>query len=332
MPRWVTAPWGNMNILPHIVAKPLPCHTGILRDETLVLPKLFGVPSSEIPTAAAELEGIELGQNFQDTLIKDVVLVAIDIDTFQGYEKIIPDQQFHFGISILDTRSIHDAQLTSHTLGGPANIIRSYQYTVGSSKYCHRASRKFLFGESESATLSNLKSKLESIIPTRDIITIFHGGNSDIKFLRRLQIDLQGSSISSASTLPTKSRESIRLPWYPIYKSSCCRNDAHFILRTLLMLVAIDAEKHRLELPEGLLQALRAVAMAPLPSTRAEIESPIIEARRKAKAEKKSLRKTKRAERTARRKLERENWEPPSKGETPSQNNSPNPRRLYPGP
>jgi len=45
-----------------------------------------------------------LAINFPNSSIKDVLLMAIDIDTIQGHDRVTTDQQFHISISLLDSR------------------------------------------------------------------------------------------------------------------------------------------------------------------------------------------------------------------------------------
>lgn len=158
-------------------------HRGILRTETKILRRLLGYGDHDVEP--------DIGIELPSSSLKDVLFVAIDIDTFQGYEKIVADQQFHIGLSILDTRSLRNLVLAWPVMSKPASIIKSYQFIIGNSGYCQRASRKFLFGETESISVLELGPRLKALVTNRDIILVLHGANSDLKVLRNLDIDLE---------------------------------------------------------------------------------------------------------------------------------------------
>lgn len=96
--------------------------TNILRDEILMLRQLLGyAPSSILPVARAD-------PRLANSSLWDAVFVAVDIDTFQGYEGIIPDQQFHVGVSILDTRRLQSMSCASRRqeqVGVPGESIQT---------------------------------------------------------------------------------------------------------------------------------------------------------------------------------------------------------------
>ena len=104
--------------------------------------------------------------------------MAIDVDTKQGYERIVPNQKFHIGISILDTRDLQDVIIGSPGTQRSEEIIQSHQFNVGDSKYCRKASRKFLFGEAQSIQLVDFTSRFESLTLGRDVILVFYSGSS----------------------------------------------------------------------------------------------------------------------------------------------------------
>lgn len=89
-----------------------PAHKGILREETVALRQLLGYGR---PTEASLRLGVpELGTRLPGSSMKDVLFVGLDIDTCQGYEVLIPDQQLHIGVSILDTRRLNDLLASTH--------------------------------------------------------------------------------------------------------------------------------------------------------------------------------------------------------------------------
>lgn len=80
----------------------LPPHTGLLREEVLVLRDLLCYVDFIDDTTT--LEPPQVGVPLPNSRMKDLLLVGLDIDTFQGYEQLTPDPQLHIGISLLDTR------------------------------------------------------------------------------------------------------------------------------------------------------------------------------------------------------------------------------------
>lgn len=77
-------------------------HTGIFREENSVLRRLFGYEDALNlnPGALLECEPLE-GSD-----VKDLMLVCVDIDTWQGGGYIAPNPEYHIGITILDTHDV----------------------------------------------------------------------------------------------------------------------------------------------------------------------------------------------------------------------------------
>lgn len=67
---------------------PSPAHTGILRYETLLLRQLLRF-SADISQVISKSKTIHhLGEEGSGYVVKDLVFIAIGIDTFQGYGNI----------------------------------------------------------------------------------------------------------------------------------------------------------------------------------------------------------------------------------------------------
>lgn len=227
-----------------------PAHKGILREETVALRQLLGYGRST--KASLRLNVPELGTNLPGSSMRNVLLVGLDVDTFQGYDELIPDQQLHVGISILDTRRLHKLLISSSSEGELTAAIDSYQLTIGSSRYCRRARNNFLFGQSKlAASIYELKSELEHLVEGRDSILVFHGADSDLKMLRHLNIDLRPLYIidtNKAAQYPLqlwyrygleKLLDVLEIPYALLHAAG---NDARFCLQALLMLAVKDAE------------------------------------------------------------------------------------------
>ena len=293
-------------------------HTGLLREETLVLRQLLGY-GSKVEAFPSTVEP-EIGVSLSESSLRDVLLVGFDADTFQGYERLVEDQQIHVGISILDTRRLQELLLaTSSMATEPSQLIKSFQFTIGDSAYCQRASRKFMFGDSKSAAnTSELKSMLEAVIDDRDVVLIMHGTDSDLKMLQNLNINLRtiyviDTNKAAQNPLQLSYRydletllESLEIPYAALHAAG---NDARFSLQALLMLAVKDAEQRPDASNESLLRVLRSVAQAPRPPTAAELKEVGDAARREAKAASKARQKARRAVRKETRRVEREGRE-----------------------
>lgn len=233
------------------------------RVENIILRELFGYTSV---TNEADLSR---------TPLLDVLLVAVDIDTQQGYSEILPDHQFHIGVSTLDSRAMVNPAGTLRSGKGPTPTIQSLQFTIGDSRYCRKASKRFLFGLSEPSSLSSVKSRLETIASGRNVVLVVHEGHADLLALSNFDIDLQPifvvDTVKAAQeplSLPyryslEKLLEALEIPYKKLHAAG---NDAHFALRVLLMIIAKDAERQ----PEtqhsvSLIRALKEVALAPIP-------------------------------------------------------------------
>ena len=290
----------------------LPAHSGLLRDEVLVLRKLFGYwhqePSPDLP---------DLGHTLPGSPMRDVLLVEFDVDTKHSYETLATGQEFHIGISILDTRSVHDCILAP-TPGKVETAIQSFQFNVGDSKYIRRAARSFLFGDAEAIQLVDLKSKFEKLIAGRQMVLVFHGGSaSDWNIFQRLQLDQQPLFVLDtlkAAQHPLrlsyrwsleKLLQTFHIPFDALHAAG---NDAHFCLRALAMIAVKDAESQ--PEPDGAaddawVRAMTDIARLPLP-TRPEPAPTAEEIRHREKQEAKERRKAKRAAKIERRRRERE--------------------------
>jgi hypothetical protein len=255
----------------------MPPHTGLLRDETLVLRWLFGFQDSN-----------SLPSGVQQPLIpsKDpdsIRFLSIDIDSLQEHDTII--QNLHVGISVLDFKSLNTPVASTTSLDTAKQPIESHHYIVGNPKFARNKANKFLFGHLETISLSGLKDQLQLLTLDRNIILIFHGGHRELWALKALNIHPN----------PLYTIDTIKAAQYPLQLSYRCSlekllleleipftalhnagNDAHFVLRAVLMLAVRDAQRELALAPDALPQKLlnsRAIAQAPQPSTKAAIEA-----------------------------------------------------------
>ncbi|KAH8781288.1 hypothetical protein F5883DRAFT_170091 [Diaporthe sp. PMI_573] len=167
--------------------------------------------------------------------------------------------------------------------------IESHHYIVGNPKFARHKANKFLFGNPKTISLSGLKDQLQLFTSNRDIILVFHGGHRELWALKALNIHLN----------PLYTIDTVKAAQYPLQLSYRCSlekllleleipctalhnagNDAHFVLRAVLMLAVRDAQRElalALDALPGKLLNSRAIAQAPWSSTKAGIEAVVAE-------------------------------------------------------
>ncbi|KFH45353.1 hypothetical protein ACRE_038380 [Hapsidospora chrysogenum ATCC 11550] len=232
-------------------------HTGIFREENAALRCLFGYAGNDLERPIPEV--VLHCPKLESSTIKDVLFVSVDVDTFQGYEKISEGQKYHIGVTILDTRRLIDLYNTSttdtwNTERIVKSTIKSYQYTIGRHRYTQRADRRFSFGASEAIDLSDIQAKFGTLVAQRRYVLVVHGGNEDAKFLENFGI------VSSAAYIMDTVKaaqfilrlhyryslerllEALQIEYRNLHAAG---NDAHYALRALLMLTVKDAEQQR---------------------------------------------------------------------------------------
>ncbi|CAH0049036.1 unnamed protein product [Clonostachys solani] len=213
-------------------------------------------------------------------------LVAVDIDSLQEDKNTV--YQAHIGISIIDAQSLLHPSLDNLA------AIESHHLVVGSPKFERIKANRFLFGDWENIPRPAIKQHINEILQGPETTLVFHEGGREISVLERLDIQLSQYRVIDTTTL-------VRSPVPPRYKYSLeallqelgipfanlhsAGNDAHFILRALLMLAVRYAEgQQEANLPDwahpDLVQTAREISQAPRPLTKAEkMETP--EAKRK---------------------------------------------------
>ncbi|KAI1165974.1 hypothetical protein F5B18DRAFT_608049 [Nemania serpens] len=198
------------------------------------------------------------------------------------------------------------------------DVLESYQFVVGDSKYCKTASRKFMFGKSQSVPLGEVKAQVESLVCRRgrDYILVFHSDHSDRKALSNLNIQLQPLYIIDNVKadqyplgLPYRLGLEAMLDIFgiPYANLHAAGNDAHYAQRSLLMIAVTDGQKMKSEhTSKDLFSTFSIIARSERPTTAGEKAAAFRESRRQIKAEEKVRHKARRAARTERRRQERE--------------------------
>lgn len=209
------------------------------------------------------------------TRFREATLVGIDIDELKEQDGL--PVQFHIGISILHTKHLH---ALCHTLlpwtESQAKVIRSYHWVIQDPTYFNKKDDRFCFGKHRCIPLAGLEENLEKLLkPHHPVILIAHGISREKKVLQDLHIDLK----------PTFMIDTTKVAHYPLQDSRnyslklllqvfgipvtsgmlhVAGNDAHFVLRILLMLAVHDARRECKNIPAWV-PVFEAIARAPLP-------------------------------------------------------------------
>jgi hypothetical protein len=245
-------------------------HTGIFREENTALRFLFGYDHFDLHLLPSSLQSCT---TLGTTALRDVLHVAIDVDTHQGYEDISPEPEYHIGLSILDARSLLSSNLQLE------NVVKSHQFIIGKTRYCRRAGRRFLFGESEEIQIDEFAAKFSSLVGDRKYILVLHGADSDSTFLETFGV------VSKATYLvDTNKPAQFILKLYYRYSLEklldnlgiayrdlhAAGNDAHFVLKAYLRLVIKDAEMFFGTEETTLIGFLRLITCTPIPPRKPE--------------------------------------------------------------
>lgn len=252
----------------------------------------------ERPSIARSHNGLNALNNllgFGGKPIGDVILAAIDFD---GNENIQSAYQISmnsaFGISILDTRDLHDL-LLQNSERDVASLIRTEIFSTGSFLYWSKAREKLRVGTLERVSIYNLAAiiqqrlnilddRAENAGQKRKVVVIQHERNQirTMKSLKPLQstsklrsfygvlsvaqiaADVFGYPRGQPASLSKLSTE-LGLP-FDRNDFRTAGNDANCILRVLLSLAARHQESLHCDEPQPSLTALlQQVAQAPLP-------------------------------------------------------------------
>ena len=251
------------------MASPL---TGLLREETLLLRWLFGY-ADRIPSSI----GPYMAKKLYHAGIKLVRFISLDVDALRGHHGVI--QQLHMGVSILDASRLRPPAKKAPTTGVLSEAIASHHFAVGSSKSGRRASNRFLFGTSEAVSLAELKEKLGELTSDENVVLVGHGCKRELDILETLGINLHPvcdiDTVKAAQhPLQLSYRYSLQrlleelgIPFANLHTAG---NDAHFVLRALLMVAVRDAERKLGHPEQPWLSICRAIAQGPRPPTKAE--------------------------------------------------------------
>ncbi|KAL7936602.1 hypothetical protein V8C35DRAFT_332909 [Trichoderma chlorosporum] len=211
------------------------------------------------------------------TEFREATLVAIDIDELKEQHGL--PVQFHIGISILHTRQLH---ALCHTplpwTELQAKVIRSYHWVVQDPNYYCKRDNRFYFGKHRCIPLASLEENLEKLLkPHHPIILVAHGISREKKLLQDLHIDLKPIFMidtTKAAHYPLQDSRNYSLErllqvfGIPVTSGmlQVAGNDAHYVLRILLMIAVTDARREFRDTPAWV-PVFEAIARAPLPKT-----------------------------------------------------------------
>lgn len=251
-------------------------HTGILREENRVLRQIFGY-GAESDTGLVP----QIGSSLPNSSIKDLLLVAVDVDTGGKYEEISPGQSFHIGVSTFDTRLLANVDLTE-----PKDAVASYQFINQDTKPCRKAAKRFWIGETQMYPLPEIALQILAIAAGRDYVLVAHGTNEDVKVLNNMDARIVGNACYILDTVKVAQHilqlyyrysletllDSLGITTYH-YRLHAAGNDAVFALRALLMLAVRDMSadsnsmisSNQMEAQKIVAAFLEAVALVPYP-------------------------------------------------------------------
>lgn len=293
----------------------LPPQAGHLSPATVALRHIFGYSDDSLNTPLA-LEA-NFGAKICDSLITDILLVSVDIDTgsLESYRVLSDEKQYSIGLSVLHTRKVQDHSTRAAQHEWHQHIIQSFQFTVGRGTYVNGARGRFLFGETKAIVFSELKSEFNSIIQGREYVLVFHGANEDMRVLQKLDIGQQARYVLDtvpASQFPLQlrfrpsSETLLDLLGIPFDNLHAAGNDAHFVPKALLMLAVQDSRTQHVVPSKNILEVLAAleeIARSPSPAPKPR-PLPKVPRIKQPKQPKKT--DTARTRRRERRRLERE--------------------------
>lgn len=250
-------------------------HTGILREENIALRQIFGYRA--IPNIHFPFQPSSNIQHLPGTQIKDLLLVAVDVDTGGGYDVISPGQSYHIGVSIFDTRLLVQ-KITDASLA-----IQSYQFINQETKPCVKATRRFHIRDTELIALYTFPDRFFELVGSRKYVLVGHGLSEDMKFLNNINplivthaayiIDTNKAAQHPLSLYYRHSLESL-LQEFGINHSQlhAAGNDAHYVLKALLMIIVRDGRPgETYAFNNDMFATLEAIATADTPSQQVEV-------------------------------------------------------------
>ncbi|KAH8670365.1 hypothetical protein BGZ60DRAFT_538068 [Tricladium varicosporioides] len=230
-------------------------HKGPFREEVSWLRCIFGLRNI-LPTEPLSLQCLSVLPTLPGFTIKDMILIALDVEAPLSKQTGHLDlsKNFQVGLSTFDTRLLPSIVLATAEsyIQQTANALQTYNFCGGAENYCAKASRRFLFGESEMLLPDQIKANLNATIAKdRNIVLVVYGGHQDLLLLKDINMDILPVCIidiqkASQSVLQLSRRlsleELVTTLSCPFKYLHIAGNDANFTLRAMLLLVVKDSQ------------------------------------------------------------------------------------------
>lgn len=199
--------------------------------------------------------------------LSDIVLIAIDFENTQVMKDACTvETNCQAGIAILDTKNIKQRQLDK--------LLRTHLFVTGTRAYVTKASDRYWFGKTNSASLSKLVNCIRSLVPPeRKVAFVGHGIMNDLLVLQALGFQFSDNHMAFMNTLHVANevfgcwagplRDLLRKLNCPHSRLHCAGNDANFTLKALLLLAAQKLEKE--DGDKSMIDVLRRLGRRELP-------------------------------------------------------------------
>lgn len=213
----------------------------------------------------------------------DILFVVIDFEGRLGNQRARGIREV--GFATLDTRDVVAGSLSSRV----PDAVSTSNFARGTYTQLQTTNKKFLFGETQSITSSELRQVVVDNLSIRDtadsgagfrkVVMVAHGLHSEMKVLRYLEIcveemdhvigmvDTEQLAIATFGSCRGLRHllETLSIG-YSIKSLHNGGNDAHYTLKALLALLI-----HRS--PEALMPSLQAIVDQPVPSAVSEVRA-----------------------------------------------------------
>ncbi|KAI0206479.1 hypothetical protein F4808DRAFT_469593 [Astrocystis sublimbata] len=230
--------------------------TGLPTSEIAAIRQLFGYANAVPPQYSASGAGFVLpGATLPGSLMKDVLVIGIHVDTFDRSRRLTADSTFLIGASILDTRLLYQLIRGDRDFASRVNAV-SYQYVMGDcdSDYFKHVSPNFLPVTSLAEEIARIKTAISE--RGRDYILVLYGHPHNRKALADLSMELQPlhiiNIIGGVEDLLGDIYKTGLEAWLDTFeilfaKLNVAMNTATYIVRALLMIAVADGKALKLE-------------------------------------------------------------------------------------
>ncbi|CAN9224782.1 unnamed protein product [Alternaria sp. RS040] len=179
--------------------------------------------------------------------LSDIVLIAIDFENTQVMKDACTvEKNWQAGVAILDTKNIKQQQLDK--------LLRTHMFVTSTTAYVTKASNRYWFGKTDSASPLKLVNFIRSVVPPeRKVAFVGHGVMNDLLVLQALGFQFPDSYVAFIDTLHVANevfgcwagplRNLLRKLDCPHSRLHCAGNDANFTMKALLLLAAKKLEK-----------------------------------------------------------------------------------------